>query len=241
MPNAPEALVLPPPYRHVALGAARDVLDTARQRAAETGAGTLFSGRGEGVLALAVVLEPERPLAEARLAHYAGMSALAEALAAHCPPERDLRIRWPDVLLFDDARLGGGTIFAPEGAAETEAPEWLVFGGELIADRDGAGEPGGHPESTSLAEEQIGPEAALVESFASHLMLNFDIWASRGGAAMLARCAGRIAADPGRLCRIDRTGDLLDGGEDNLVVRRAFAPALASRGWRDPVRGGPRL
>jgi biotin-(acetyl-CoA carboxylase) ligase len=241
MSQAPEALVLPPPYRHVALDGGCDVLATARERASAAGAGTLYCGRRQGVLALAVVLEPETPLAEARLAHYAGMSALAEALAACCPPERDVRIRWPDGLLFDAARIGGGTTLVPEGTAEAAVPEWLVFGAELIADREGIGEPGRFAESTSLAEEEIGPESAILESFASHLMLNFDIWANRSLGAMLTKCAGRFATEPGRQCRIDRNGDLLEGGADNLVVRRALQPALVAMAWRDPVRGGPRL
>lgn len=235
-PTAP--LMLPPLYRALRLEGEAP-LDMARARAAELGAGTLLHAERPGGLSLAVILEPETPLAEARCAFYAGMSALAEAVAAQCPPDRSVTVAWPDTLLYDAARLGGGTLIWPE-AAEDAVPDWLVFGGELIRDRGDLLEPGRFPGSTSLAEEAIGPVPALIERFASHLMRNFDTWSALGFAAMMERYLRRLQP-PERAHRIGRDGALAEGTAGDLMVRRALAPALAARAWFDPARGGPRL
>ena len=75
-----------------------DVLDEAVRRAPEEGAGTLVWRKSGGLLAFAVVLEPEKALREARLAFFAGMSALGDALAAHCAPDKPLRFAFPDTV-----------------------------------------------------------------------------------------------------------------------------------------------
>ncbi len=234
MADGPAALTLPPPYRETRL-VGRDPLAEARARAAALGAGALLWAERPGVLAMAVVLEPECPLAEARLAHYAGMSALAEAVAGVAAPERAVTIDWPDTLVYDGARLGGGTLEAPEGAEEDAVPDWLVFAAELIADRDDASAPG----STSLAEEAIGPVPALVEGFAAHLLRNFDTWSALGFEALAARFRERLA--PGGTRRIGADGALAVETEAGVVVRRGLSQALAERRWHDPARGGPRL
>ena len=62
------------------------------------GAGTLvFVGRFD-LVEFAVVLEPDEPLRTARRAFYAGMAALADALAAHAPPEKPIAFDWPDAI-----------------------------------------------------------------------------------------------------------------------------------------------
>ena len=37
----------------------------------------------------------------ARRAFFAGMNAVADAIAAHCPPEREVSFDWPDAIRFD--------------------------------------------------------------------------------------------------------------------------------------------
>ncbi|MGY6568767.1 MAG: biotin/lipoate--protein ligase family protein, partial [Salinarimonas sp.] len=83
--GATRRLMLPPPYTQ-AYRDDGDVLDDAVKLAPEEGAGTLVWRKSGGLLAFAVVLEPEKPLREARLAFFAGMAALGDALAAHCVP-----------------------------------------------------------------------------------------------------------------------------------------------------------
>lgn len=85
-----------------------DILAAAVARAPTDGAATLLVMRRPGLLAFAVVLEPDRPLPEARQAFFAGMAAVADALAAHCPPDRAVQIVWPDEVRHDRARIGGG-------------------------------------------------------------------------------------------------------------------------------------
>jgi len=100
-------IILPPPYTLHRTEQA-DVVQVASDLALTEGAGTLVVHQAPGLVAFAVVLEPEQPLAEAQMAFLLGMVAVADALAAHCPPERSVRMNWPDEVLFDKARLGGG-------------------------------------------------------------------------------------------------------------------------------------
>ncbi len=238
--NSPERLTLPPPYSQHRLDTPGSVVDAAVARAAE-GAGALVWTDRSGLLAMAVVLEPEAPLREARRAFHLGMAAACEALAAFCAPERDVRIGWPDTILHDTSRLGGGRLRWPEDCGEDEVPAWLVFGVELIRDRDGLEAPGHFPESTSLAEEGFEAPRRLIESFASHLMLGFDTWTAEGYPRAADRYLRRLVAAPGAAFRIDGNGDLLEKGAGDLVVRRALLPALAACAWADPATGRPRL
>ena len=80
-PFAP-ALDLPPAFRLVTLREVGDAFARAQEIAADEGAGTLvWVGRFD-LVEFAVVLEPDEPLRAARRALYAGMAALADALAA---------------------------------------------------------------------------------------------------------------------------------------------------------------
>ena len=126
-PFAPQ-LDLPPPYTLVTLREVGDAFGHAVALAPEQGAGTLvYVGRFD-LAEFAVVLEPEQPLRSARRALYAGMAALIDALAVHAPPEKPITIDWPDAVRVDNGLVGGGRLAWPEGAAEDEPPDWLVFG-----------------------------------------------------------------------------------------------------------------
>ena len=206
----------------------------AQAQAGALGAGTFFLRRAGGVLAMAVVLEPDEPLAAARRAFLLGIVALADALAAQCPPERPVRLLWPDTILFDKARLGGGRLAVAPGTAEDAVPDWLVFGAELLEARPGLQAPGQHPGSTSLSEEGFAPTERLIESFASYLMLYVDRWQHEGAESVLNRFLMRI--DPPLLKGVRRIeGDRLveitpSGGGRRLG---ALAEALtAPPGWR---------
>src|SRR6476646_6828814 len=84
------ALDLPPPFRLISLREVGDAFAHASSVASEAGAGTLvYVGRFD-LAEFAVVLEPEEPLETARRALYAGIVALADALAVHAPPERPI-------------------------------------------------------------------------------------------------------------------------------------------------------
>src|SRR5581483_4261856 len=101
-PSRPE-LDLPPPFRLVMLREAGDAFTHAQAIAEEHGAGTLVVVGRFDVAEFALVLEPEQPLRMARGAVYAGMNALADALAVHAPPEKPIVFGWPDTVYVDGA------------------------------------------------------------------------------------------------------------------------------------------
>lgn len=237
--RADRTILLPPPFTLHRTGT-RDVLAHAARLAPDHGAGTLVVHRSPGLLAVAVVLEPEQPLAEARLAFLLGMTALADALAAHCPPERPVRLIWPDQVMYDGARLGGGRFAAAMGCAETDVPDWMVFAAELIADRDQIADAGDFPASTSLKEEAFDADEAIIATFASYLMLYFDRWTHEGFGAVTNRYLMRV--DPPLLRGVRR----IEGAQMVEITpsgggRRypPLAEALAAQDWRDAA--GPRL
>jgi hypothetical protein len=237
------ALALPPAYRVVALRESGDAFAHACGIAAEAGAGTFVSVRRFDLIEFAVVLEPEEPLVSARRAALAGMAALADALSAFAPPEKPVTFDWPTTVRFDAGRVGGGRLGWPEGTAEDEVPDWLVFGGMLLAAKVGGSDPGAHPETTWLEEEGFDPAEmdAIVESFARHFLLAFDAWAERGFKTVADSYLARLpkAAGEGRR-GIDGNGDLLlHRGE--TVERRPLRAPLVKAAWYDPETGLPRM
>ncbi|MFC7705907.1 biotin/lipoate--protein ligase family protein [Plastorhodobacter daqingensis] len=231
-------LTLPPPFaQHPHPKGC--VLEEAVRRAPLDGAGTFIYRIDPALVSAAVVLEPEEPLATARMAFFVGMAAIADALAAHCAPERAVRFQFPDGLIYDKARLGGGRFVAPPDCGEADVPQWLVFGIELIAGRSHLTDPGHFPESTSLAEEEFDAPAAILESFASYLMLYFDRWAHQGLGAVTERYLGRIDPPMLRGTRMIEEGDLVERSPAGAVRRISLLEGLAACSWRDAQ--GPRL
>ena len=240
-----ETLDLPPPYRPVALREAGDAFAHATAIAREAGAGTLVWVRRFDVAEFAIVLEPEETLAEARRVFFAGMNALADALAAHCPPEKPVAFDWPDAIRLDGGLIGGGRLAWPAGAREDAAPAWLVFGGALRTVLVGIAEPGVAIGATALGEEggEDVDAATLVSSAAKFLMREIDSWLELGARPSVARYLRRLAiGKAGELREIDERGDLLvrlHGARG--PERRALVPALAAPSWLDPTTGMPRL
>ena len=110
------------------------------------------------------------------------MNALADAIAAHCPPEREVSFDWPDAIRFDAGLLGGGRLGWPAECTEDDIPAWLVFGVILRA-ADMAHVPEVQAASgVSLLSEgfEMVDTDAIIESFTRHLMTAFDRWKERG-------------------------------------------------------------
>jgi biotin-(acetyl-CoA carboxylase) ligase len=199
---------MPPGFRAFGLAAGEDAFHRARQLAGSHGAGSLFWTADAETLDLAVVLEPEEPLHQTRRTVCLGMLALADALVPAAPPERPIRVRWPATLLVDGSIVGGGRLAWPEGADEAEPPPWLVFAARLRLAWPEDFEPGIAPDRNALSEEGFEIEAAaLVETFARHLLFHADAWAAHGFEA-IARAYARLLDPPGR---IDARGDLVQG------------------------------
>lgn len=236
-------LDLPPPYTLVTLRESGDAFAHACRIAGESGAGTLVQVGRFDLVEFAVVLEPEEPLAGARRALFAGLAAIADAIAAHCPPEKPVEFIWPDTILYDGALIGGGRLGWPPDCADGEVPRWLVFGAQLIAARLAVTEAGLMPDSTSLEEEGLGDGRLLIESFSRHLMVHFDAWADRGFKPVADAYLPRLRkGKAGERRGIDGNGDLLVHRHGAaLPERNPLGPALATPGWYDPARRGPRL
>jgi biotin-(acetyl-CoA carboxylase) ligase len=241
-------LDLPPGFTLVTLRELGDAFAHAREIAAESGAATIVWSRRATMAEFAIVLEPDEPLAQARRGFYAGMNALADALAARMPPEKPLAFDWPDAIRIDGGLIGGGRLAWPTGVAEHAVPDWLVFGATIRVTIAALHEGGATPDVTALEEEgfeQADP-GDLIEGVSRHLMAIFDTWRERGFAPVGEEYLARLSGRPGegaRLTRgIDAAGDLVvKAADDKIVARQSLARALAAPSWLDPATGEPKL
>jgi Biotin/lipoate A/B protein ligase family len=172
------------------------------------------------------------------------MNALADAIAAHCPPEREIVFDWPGTILFNGACIGGGRLGWPQRCAESEIPDWLVFSAMIRAAWVGMSDPGSMPTATSLEEEgfETTDPAVLVEAFARYLMLSFDILSEQGFDAVAKNYVDRLCnRKTGEHRVIDRNGDLLIRRHGQEAERLALVPALTEPAWLDPETGMPKV
>lgn len=227
------ALDLPPAFTAASAPEGVSAFAWACRESAWIGAGSLIVATRTNLVDFAVVLEPEEPLRTAQLAFFAGMIALAEAVGSIAPPEKPVSIGWPDTLLFDGARLGGGRLGWPNDLDEAAIPDWLVFSATLIASKAWAGDPGLTPDSTSLEEEGFGPadELPLLGNFARYLLRAFDLWQDERAGALTGAYQQHL---------LPRThGDLTEMDEHGLPI--GLVAALRAPAWLDDATESPRL
>src|SRR6201991_3487071 len=205
------ALELPPGFRLVTLREVGDAFAHAKANAAELGAGTLVHVGRFDLAEFAVVLEPEEPLRRARRALYAGLAALADALAVHAPPELPIAFDWPDAVRVNGGLVGGGRLAWPQRADESQRPDWLVFAAMIRTVAMGEEEPGLRPLSAALEDEGFDDlgSGRLVESFARHFMVAVDALQEQGFGAIAKNYLSRLAPESGALREIADNGDLL--------------------------------
>jgi biotin-(acetyl-CoA carboxylase) ligase len=248
MPRAADleqALDLPPGYTLVALREAGDAFAHGCEIAGGPG-GTLVWVRRYDPVEFAVVLEPDEPLKSARRALFAGMNAVADAIAAHCPPEREVNFDWPDTVMFDGGLLGGARLGWPQDCAEADVPSWLVFGVILRAAEMAQVEEMQAAAGVALLSEgfEMIDTDAIIESFARHLMTAFDRWKERGFEAIAGDYLERLPKrKAGERRAIDSNGDLLVAlpGSSGPPERTPLVDALARANWYDPHARGPKL
>jgi biotin-(acetyl-CoA carboxylase) ligase len=238
-----QELDLPPPFTAVRLREVGDAFAHAISVASDQGAGTLvYVGRFD-LAEFALVLEPDEPLAKARRAFYAGMMALADALAAHAQPETTISIDWPDSISINNGLVGGGRLAWPNGTAEIETPPWLVFGAMIRTVSMTGIEPGLNPLTTALEEEGFTDVMSneVVESFARNFMLAIDSWQESGFGAVAKNYLARLPLEKGLRRDVDDNGDLMVRRTGKVEVeRKPLLPQLATPTWLDPVSKGPR-
>jgi hypothetical protein len=235
-----EQLDLPPVFREVMLREAGNAFAHAQKIAPEAGAGTLvWVGRFD-VAEFAVVLEPDEPLAYARRAIYAGLAALADALAVHAPPEMPMHFEFPATLKFNEGLVGGGQLAWPANANEKERPDWLVFGAMVRTDILDYREPGERAHVASLHEEgfdEVG-SGRLVESFARHFMVHLDDWQNDTFGKVANAYLSRVPASANVERSIDAVGDLLTRRKGKLdVEKQKLLPAIERASWLDHKTG----
>jgi biotin-(acetyl-CoA carboxylase) ligase len=237
-------LDLPPAFREVALREAGDAFGHAMSIAPKEGAGTLVWVRRFDVVEMAIVLEPEEPLASARRAHYAGMCALYDALAVHAPPEKIIHFVWPDAIMVDGGLVAGGRLAWPKGADEKAPPPWLVFGAMARTAIMGEGEPGTRPDAPSLEEEgfeELG-SGRMIETFARHFMVWVDIWQQDGFKPIAEHYLQRFFSEEPVERSIDGVGDLLTRRKGKLETgKQRLVPALEKFDWYDAESRGLKL
>lgn len=238
------ALSLPPGFALVTLREIGDSFAFATEKASSLGAATLVHVGRFDLAEFAVVLEPEEPLATARRAFYAGMCALADALAAHAPPEKPIAFAWPGTILIDGGIVGGGRLAWAREGTEDAPPDWLVFGAMIRTVAMREGKAGLSPLTAALDEEGFEDlqSGQLAESFARHLLTQVDTWQERGFAAVARAYLSRLPSSPGTSFGLADNGDLLiRSGLDQAVARRSLAENLECLpAWLDTSTGGPR-
>ena len=225
-------LKLPPPYESLRLREFGDAFAHAIAVAPERGAGTLVHVGRFDLAEFAVVLEPKDPLAQARRALYAGMAALADAIAAAAPPETAIHIDWPDALYVNWGLVGGGRLAWPAKTAANKVPDWLVFGG-MIRTASKTVDPGLTPNLTALDEEGFAEITSnhVIESFARNLMLLLNDWQESGFAGVSKAYCERLSRENGQNWEIDDNGDLISFNAGRQAESKALLPRLARPAW----------
>jgi BirA family transcriptional regulator, biotin operon repressor / biotin---[acetyl-CoA-carboxylase] ligase len=182
------------------------------------GAGDLVWARATDRMALALVLEPDVPLATACQMSALALVAVVETLGHLCPPQLPVVSRWPGTILVNSGACGAVTLAAPINVASA-IPSWLVIGIELAISANSRGEPGERPHETSLDEEgSTVTRTDLIEALSTRLLAWLHTWQTEGFRQIhehwLFRTEGRaddsvVDGVQGRVLGLDDASNLL--------------------------------
>ena len=170
---------LPPLFSARLVAAEGDVALQAAQAAArgELGAGDILWREEDEWLRLALVLEPDTPLAEGGAALLRQwLEAVRLALVRLLPPLVTVEVA-DDALLLNGATAGTARLVLPKGAEDGErVAEWAVLALDLRLRLPSGEEPGAQPERTALAEEGGAQITApqIVAECARYFLLQLD-------------------------------------------------------------------
>lgn len=210
---------------------------TAAEKAASgsAGAGDLFWSRSEDRLSMAIVLEPDVPLARAAQMHHALLVAFGDAFGAIAPPEIAVQYRWPGDILVNGAKAGEVSCMIPADCSAEDEPAWMVAGLDVAITLDlSIPDPGERLDATTLHEEGAGEidRTMLVESVSRHFLTWIDTWTHDGFKPVHENWVGRMPDDgkdiqlrdgqrvlTGRMTGMDEDGNLLfTSGEGDVVA-----------------------
>lgn len=176
---------LPPVYSLKPLEPGQDPFEAALA-AATSGAGEagdFFWSQRLDRIELALVLEPESPLAESLTMLPLAMVAFGDALGAVAPPVVAVHFRWPDRVEVNGGFVGGFRVAAADVSGETEVPDWLVVGFGIAVQMDLSDDaPGQRINDTTLYDEGCGEITVddLTESFGRHFLTWINRWQDEG-------------------------------------------------------------
>ncbi len=232
-----DAPAFPPLLTGHAVAPPDDAFSLACRRAASgrAGAGDVFWGRSRNDLDVAIVLEPEVGVSQAREMLFVAMVALGDSIGALSPPEVGVFYRWPGMILVNGAEVGQARLALADPDEGEATPQWLAVGITIaIHPARDAPDPGANIDRTTLWDEGCGvlERNTLLESYSRHLKTWIHKWETEGVRAVreawLARAEGRgetvtIAHDgatnTGTFLGIDEAGGLiLKTGETTMIL-----------------------
>ena len=218
----------------------RDLAITGAERG-ELGAGDTLWLQDTEQVELAIVLEPDDPLARAAQMLPLAVATAGDALAALTPPQVGVHCRWPGTLLLNGAAAGACTLTIPPDCQATGTPTWMVLGFTLRFAFDESHEPGTMPGITSLVEEG-GEELTTIDVldvFSRHFLSHLDTWMNDGFADTVQNWSGRLEGRSetvevphpggtvnGRVLGLDEDGNLLVKGADGATIALALMQCL---------------
>jgi BirA family biotin operon repressor/biotin-[acetyl-CoA-carboxylase] ligase len=180
--------------RVVIKGDSPTALAIAGAQSGELGAGDTLWLQDLAQVDVAIVLEPEDPLAKSIQMLPLAVAAAGDCLSSLTPPQVGLQFRWPATLLLNGASAGTCTLTAPGDCQASDVPAWMVLNFSLRFSFDETFEPGSTPGITSLVEEG-GEELSTVdvlESFSRHFLSLLDTWSNDGFKDIAESWSGRI-------------------------------------------------
>ena len=206
------------------------------------GAGDVVWSLEEARAGLAIVLEPEVPLARALEMLPLGVVACGDCLAALAPPKVAITFGWPGIVYVNDGAAAQLRVATDRAATPDTVPLWLVVALEVrLRERPGASEPGLNPDVTTLVEEGCPDLSAeqFIESYSRHFLTWLDTWTNDGfapvhqGWEQRADMRSRSYADAsggagatGTFVGLDEHGNLILKRSDGKHVSLLLADAL---------------
>jgi BirA family transcriptional regulator, biotin operon repressor / biotin---[acetyl-CoA-carboxylase] ligase len=212
----------------------------------ELGAGDVLWDGNPTRVALAIVLEPEVPLAKAAQMLPLAMVAMADCVGALAPPQVAVMLRWPRTITVNGAAVGEIRAACDTDVAD-HIPDWLVVSVDLrMRLAPDAAEPGRTPDRTTLADEGCEELTNLdvIGSFTRHFLTWLNNWQDEGLKAVQQNWL-RLAEDRDgpravdglagtvRITGMDEDGNLLvrnDRGEELMLPLLASIETQPERG-----------